>query len=382
MHNVPDFVQIGPFSYKINFDASGREAFFPAIVDHKNQVISIDKNATPQRAAFAVLMSINYVILESLPELKDSDDFSTQFTLMQVSTLGASPDVFAWVMAGILEGRDDCPSWAEDEPDDDGSVSEEAFEAAVRADNAISENDRKREREVAMNAAEKYKGPYDDALLKYPPIYNFDKHKGRFIDWGEHGQVWVCDQAASLFTDMGIGPYEVYQKGYGRVVNESDGSKSLSLTDVLPWMQDNAFQTQRLQKALELMGITEEEAIDQGLAKNRSGTIVLTGSGKALFFEAERQEREMTDALKDLKVKGISAEDVAELAEVLQERDRLQLKYSDIAARRKKVEGSLRTLESREENLAHELEEAEEKARYMQNDFKTLIGSDEIAGAM
>lgn len=107
MENVPTHIQIGPYTYCI---VRHSRTDFPvdAFPNHSNQTISIAATLTPQMEAAGLLRAICQIIFEMMGRNPDeAHALSREFGNVLCSTLGNSPEAFAWTMAGLLEDRED-----------------------------------------------------------------------------------------------------------------------------------------------------------------------------------------------------------------------------------------------------------------------------------
>lgn len=107
MENVPTHIQVGPLTYCIVHHSKTQ---FPedSITNQTNQTISLAMTLPPQREAAALIRAVCQIIFEMMGnEPDEARALSREFGSLFSSTLGASPEGFAWAMAGLLEDRED-----------------------------------------------------------------------------------------------------------------------------------------------------------------------------------------------------------------------------------------------------------------------------------
>jgi hypothetical protein len=107
MENTPTHIQVGPYTYCIVHHSKTQ---FPAdsFTNQTNQTISLAMTLTPQREAAALIRSVCQIIFEMMGnEPDEATALAREFGDTFSTTLAASPEGFAWAMAGLLEDRED-----------------------------------------------------------------------------------------------------------------------------------------------------------------------------------------------------------------------------------------------------------------------------------
>jgi hypothetical protein len=107
MDNMPTHVQVGPYTYCI-VRHSRKDFPVNAFPNHDNQTISLEATLTPQMEAVGLLRAICQIIFAMMGrDPEEAHRLSREFGNVLCSTLGDSPEAFAWAMAGLLEDRED-----------------------------------------------------------------------------------------------------------------------------------------------------------------------------------------------------------------------------------------------------------------------------------
>ena len=107
MENLPTHIQVGPYTYCI-VRHSKTQIPADSFTNQDIQTISLATTLSPQREAAALIRAVCQIIFEIMGnEPEDSYLLSREFGALFSTTLGASPEGFAWVMAGLLEDRED-----------------------------------------------------------------------------------------------------------------------------------------------------------------------------------------------------------------------------------------------------------------------------------
>jgi hypothetical protein len=107
MEDLPTHVQVGAYTYCI---IRHSKMLNPAdsFTNQANQTISLAATLTPQREAAALIRAVCQIIFEMMGnESDEANALSREFGTIFAATLGASPEGFAWCMAGLLEDRED-----------------------------------------------------------------------------------------------------------------------------------------------------------------------------------------------------------------------------------------------------------------------------------
>jgi hypothetical protein len=105
VENLPESVQIGPYTYDILSDSS---YVYDSTISPEFLTIRVRESQPEQKKATALLRAISQVIFEMMGNApEDAYEMSLPFSIHFASTLAASPDVMAWTMAALLEGRGD-----------------------------------------------------------------------------------------------------------------------------------------------------------------------------------------------------------------------------------------------------------------------------------
>jgi hypothetical protein len=107
MSDLPVCVQVGPYTYCL-VRHSKTENSTDSFSNQANQTISLAATLPPQREAAGLIRAVCQIIFEMMGnDLEESIALARVFGDTFSSTLGASPEAFAWAMAGLLEDRED-----------------------------------------------------------------------------------------------------------------------------------------------------------------------------------------------------------------------------------------------------------------------------------
>jgi len=107
MENLPTHIQVGPYTYCI-VHHSKTQIPADSFINQTNQTISLAMTLPPQREAAALIRAVCQIIFEMMGNDPDQGEaLSREFGSLFSTTLGASPEGFAWAMAGLLEDRED-----------------------------------------------------------------------------------------------------------------------------------------------------------------------------------------------------------------------------------------------------------------------------------
>lgn len=107
MDNLPTHIQVGPYTYCI-VRHSRTQIPADSVTNNANQTISLAATLPPQIEAAALLRAVCQIIFEMMGhEPDEAHALSREFGGTFAATLGASPEAFAWMMAGLLEDRED-----------------------------------------------------------------------------------------------------------------------------------------------------------------------------------------------------------------------------------------------------------------------------------
>ena len=109
MENLPESVQIGPYTYRIESFLHGfSDGAGDDYVNYKDMIINIAYDGSPQVQAVGLIRCICEIIFSMTGGSRESSIAeSLKFAPHFASTLAASPEVMAWTMAALLEGRED-----------------------------------------------------------------------------------------------------------------------------------------------------------------------------------------------------------------------------------------------------------------------------------
>lgn len=109
MENIPESVQIGPYTYRIeSFPLGSARGTGGDYVDFGGMIINIAHGNSDQAKAVGLLQSVCRVIFSMMGRNPQNSIIEAQrFAPHFASTLAASPEIMAWVMAALLEGRND-----------------------------------------------------------------------------------------------------------------------------------------------------------------------------------------------------------------------------------------------------------------------------------